>query len=190
MIISLIFIILIHAIILFTLSLILVEIYSDFKSSYFGSPNVKNDPIVMYNGLKLAGLSSNDVFADLGSGNGQVLFAAVDYFKVKKAYGFEIGPGPYYRTLARIYFSRKYSGKVLVSNDSFFDDNLERFDVIYLYLLPDLIKKLTPKLQKLKEIKPDVRIVSCVFELKDLKPKKTLEIYHKTFKKEVKVYLY
>jgi SAM-dependent methyltransferase len=65
-----------------------------------------------------------------------------------------------------------------------FKVDLSEADVVYLFLMPETIEKLKPKLSK--ELKSGARVVSYVFPFKDWKPEEILE---KT-DKDLAIYLY
>jgi hypothetical protein len=65
-----------------------------------------------------------------------------------------------------------------------FKTDLSKADIVYLFLMPETIKKLRPKLEQ--ELKPGARVVSYVFPFKDWKPEKVLE----RTEKDLPVYLY
>ena len=62
---------------------------------------------------------------------------------------------------------------VQIKQEDIFTLDLSQANVITLYLLPSLNVKLIPQLEKLK---PGSRIVSHQFDMKGVKPKKTVEV--------------
>lgn len=145
-------------------------IYSAIRGSPFVSTNKKKLPAI----LAAAGLKKNKVFIDLGCGDGRVVITAVSNFKVKGV-GVEINP-----ILLKI-ASIKAKLKKLSSEDIQFicQDlllaNISFADYIYLFLMPDLIRKLKPKLEK--ELKKNAIIISHGFKIEGWERKliKTLE---------------
>lgn len=181
--------ILIFLIFVVALIFLFTIIFSHFKSTFSGAPYIKNDEIVIYESLKLSELEESDTFVDLGSGDGQTLLYAVNYFNVKKAVGYEISFWPYVVSKFKSFFNRN-SDRITINNESLFNANLTSYDKVYLYLLPDLLQKLKPKIIKAKEIKPDLKICCPVFEIKGLNPIKTSRLYHAKFKRDVNIYVY
>ena len=172
----LIFLILILAI-CFLLFILISSFYSDFK----GAPYISNDDNVIYEALKLVGLSDSHFLVDLGSGNGKVLSIAKSKFASTNSVGYEIAPWPYLLS--------KYRG-VNTIKKSFFDADLSKVDVVYVYLLPNLLKKLAPKLKEAKDYNKNLKIVSTVFKIDGLNIVKESNCYHKAFRKNVQIFIY
>ncbi|PIR42180.1 hypothetical protein CO058_01600 [candidate division WWE3 bacterium CG_4_9_14_0_2_um_filter_35_11] len=168
----------IFLLLVFWLGLVL---FSSFYSDFVGAPYIQNDDKVIMESLKLAKVSSKTKLIDLGSGNGKVLRMAQKYFNVKNVLGYELAPWPYLLS--------KFN-KTKTIRKSLFDVDLSKCNVIYVYLLPKILKKLTKKLADFKKENPNAKIVSPVFEIKELKPLKVIKCYHKGFKKDVSIFLY
>lgn len=154
---------------------------SAFYSDFVGAPYIQNDDEVIKKSLELANVSSKTKLVDLGSGNGKVLKIAKQQFNVSNARGYEIAPWPY--ILSKL-------NKTNTIRKSLFEANLSDTDVVYVYLLPKLLEKLSKKLESFKKENPKAKVVSPVFEIKGLKPKKVISCYHKGFRKDVSIYLY
>ena len=101
------------------------------------------------------------IFYDLGCGNGDILLLA-NNLKMQ-ATGFEIAPFYYLQSKLRTIFKKDI--KVKYSNILKVD--LNRADIIYCYLLPQLLKKLSIKFQK--ELKNNTIIISASFPIDNLK---------------------
>lgn len=171
-------------IILLFLSLIgilLFILFSAFYSDFVGAPYIQNDDKVIIESLKLANVSEKTKLVDLGSGNGKVLRMAKKHFETIECLGYELAPWPY--ILSKLH-------KTKTIRKSIFDADLNDVDVIYVYLLPKLLKKLSNKFAELKARNPSVKIVSPVFKIDGLIPKKVIDCYHKGFKKNISIYLY
>ena len=123
----------------------------------------------------LSKLSKNDIVYELGSGDGEFILMAGKNFNVKKAVGIEIDYSRYFISKIRaqilgcknVKFVRKDFKKVKVSDAT----------VVYFYLVPEVIKRILPKLKK--ELKPGTRIISYRYEvpLKLLKEKDDVRLY-------------
>ena len=121
--------------------------------------------------LEVANVSANDVLYDLGSGDGRIPITAAKQFGARGV-GIDIDP---YR-IAQANENLKGSGveaKVTFIQGDLFEQDLSPATVITLYLLPELNRKLQPKLLKLK---PGTRIVSHDFGMDDWKPEKTVKV--------------
>lgn len=105
---------------------------------------------------KLAGISKKDVVYELGSGDGEFILVAAKDFHAKKAIGIEIDHTRYY--ISRI---KKQLGKVdnsLFIRSDFKKIKISDATVVYFYLVPNVIKRIMPKLKK--ELKPGTKIIS------------------------------
>lgn len=115
---------------------------------------------------KLAGVGKKDIFYELGSGTGTTVVIAAKEFGAK-AIGIE-------SDMSRFIWSRWKAGKAGVGENAtffkknFFDVSLREATVVYLYLVPRVIKKLKPKL--LRELKPGTRVVSYTYFIDYLEP--------------------
>lgn len=123
----------------------------------------------------LSKLSKNDIVYELGSGDGEFILMAGKNFNVKKAVGIRIDYSRDFISKIRalilgcknVKFVRKYFKKVKVSDAT----------AVYFYLVPEVIKRILPKLKK--ELKPGTRIISYRYEvpLKLLKEKDDVRLY-------------
>jgi precorrin-6B methylase 2 len=128
-------------------------------------PTTKN---VMKKIFNEAGIKKGDVFIDLGCGDGRMLIEAEKQKKVN-AIGYEIAPLIYLMALLRKAISRS-NVKILFKN--FFKENLQKADVIFCYLMPSELKKLSKKIKK--ECKKGTRIISNTFKIEGLKPERVI----------------
>ena len=117
----------------------------------------------------------------MGSGNGKVISIAKKTFGVTKSLGYEIAPWPY--LLSRL-------NGVKTVRKSIFEVDLSGVDVVYVYLLPSVLKKLSPVLKKAKLENTNLKIVSPVFEIPGLNILKEITCYQQTWKKDVSIFLY
>lgn len=129
-------------------------------SSFMGSPYVPTKNKEIDEILKQAHLKKNQLFMELGSGDGRVVRRAVQQYGVK-------GIGVDINALL-VSFSRVKTKFSKIRNISFYaknimDVDLRNADVLYLFLMPELIKKLTPKLEK--ELKTGTLIISHGFKI-------------------------
>lgn len=131
---------------------------SNFISVLSGSLYVKSKRDVIKKTLDIAQINNNSVFYELGSGNGDVLIEASKV--AKKVVGYEISP---YYYLLSIFRTWRYSN-VTVQYKNILDVNLSSADVIYCYLLPDLLKKID-----FSKIKSSAKIISIGFSIPKLK---------------------
>ena len=130
--------------------------------------------------LDLAGVKKGDKFADLGCGDGRMLFMAEKLGA--RVYGYELALLAFLAAKLRKFF---LGSNARIEFKSFFEINLEKFDVVALYLMPETLEKLKPKLEK--ELKKGSRIVSHAFQIKGWKPIKKIS---RDSKNKANIFLY
>ncbi len=143
---------------------------------YRGGPFVPTSKQTVKHMIALAKLTPNDRVADLGSGDGRLLFAAIKA-GAKSAHGYEIHPllVMYSNWLAR---AKKIQDKTHTFKQSFWDADMTKYDVVLLYQLPNPMQKLSKKLKD--ELPHGARIVVHAFPFDDWEP----------VKQEGKIYVY
>ncbi len=151
--------------VIFPFILVLIVIIS-FIYDLLGPPYVPTSGKLIKDILKKSGLKKGEVFYELGSGDGRVTMIAAKDFEAK-AVGVEFNP-------VLILYSKFISRIKNVPNAKFvmqdlYKTDLSRADVIFLFLLPSMLKKLNPKL--LKECKKGTVIVSHGFKIPDFEAK-------------------
>ncbi len=159
------YLILLFALLLF---LIFMSVYSALLiySSVMGSPYVATRNKVIAEMLSMADLKKGKLLMELGSGDGRVSMLAGKLYGVK-AVGFDVNPLLVFwsnylakmRHLKNCHFEQK----------NIFDADYSKADYLYIFLMPDLIKKLIPKLKK--ELKKGSVIISHGFKVEDRKIK-------------------
>jgi SAM-dependent methyltransferase len=111
--------------------------------------------------LALAGVTSDDVVYDLGSGDGRLVIAAARDFAARGV-GVEIDPKLVDRSTENAYRVGVADRARFIWED-LFKVSVTEASVITLYLLPEVNLKLRPKL--LAELRPGARIVSHDFSM-------------------------
>jgi SAM-dependent methyltransferase len=116
--------------------------------------------------LTLAHTKKNDVVYDLGCGDGRIVIAAAKRYGAHGV-GVDIDPERIQEAKAN---ARREGVESLVrfAEQSVYETDLRTATVVTLYLLPEINRKLLPKLQR--ELKPGTRIVSHTFDLGSWKP--------------------
>lgn len=166
--------IIIFIILLILALIILLWQVSNIISVLSGSPYVMADKKVVRESLKAAGLKKGDIFYDLGCGKGDVLIEAEKMGA--KVFGYEISP--YYYILAKIRTLNKPNIKIKYQNIN--NVSLKNADIVYCYLLPKFLEKLSPKF--LKELKLGCRVISIGFPINKIKNSKKIRInYHNIY---------
>ncbi|MCC6586039.1 MAG: class I SAM-dependent methyltransferase [Bryobacterales bacterium] len=126
--------------------------------------------------LKLADVKKDDVLYDLGCGDGRIVVTAAKNFGVR-AVGVDIDP----ERIREANENAKKAGvadRVKFIEKNLFDADIKDATVVTLYLLPDVNRKLKPKL--LKDLRPGTRIVSHQFDMGDWKPAKKMDLDYRT----------
>lgn len=135
--------------------------------------------------LNMVKVKPNEVFADLGCGDGTVLVRAAEKFRTY-CIGFEINP-------VLVKLARRKAEKSGVSflvdviHADLFTVDLSKLNVIYVYPFPTIIDKLSEKIAT--ECKKGARILVHDYPLKRLKPAKNIQIHEKGFHTHT-IYLY
>lgn len=109
--------------------------------------------------LELAGLKPGMKVIDLGSGAGRLLFLAAS--QGATAVGYELNPFLVWWTRLVILILGKQK-QIKVYYKSIYDADIANADIILMFLYPPHMKKMTDKLQ---EVKQGARILSYTFSL-------------------------
>jgi Methyltransferase domain len=135
-------------------------------------PYVPTPQIVVDEMLKLAGVTAKDFVIDLGSGDGRVILTAARNFKAQ-GLGVDID-----KTL--VAFSNKQAkvdgleDRAKFIEQDMFKADISKATVVALYVLPDFMEKLRPKL--VSELKPGTRIVAHDYYMSGWYPDKRLDL--------------
>lgn len=132
--------------------LVIFSIYTLFLiySSIKGSPFVGTDKKLIKKILEEAKLKKNKIFYDLGCGDGRVIISAVKNYQVK-GIGVDVNPILLKIALLNSQILHLNKKKIQFIRDDICRINFRNADYIYLFLMPQLINKLKPKLEKLKK---------------------------------------
>jgi predicted RNA methylase len=135
--------------------------------------------------LELAEVKKTDLVYDLGSGDGRILIAAAKAFG-SKAVGVELD----WELVKQSREAAKQAGVeklVTFEHGDLFEADFSRADVVAVYLLPTVLEKLVPKLNKLKL---GSRVVAHAFAIPGIKPAKVIEVTSEEDDVKRKVFLY
>ena len=124
--------------------------------------------------LELASVTKKDLVYDLGCGDGRIVVAAAKKYGCR-AVGFDIDPERIKESLENV-AKNKVGHLVKIEKRNIFDVDLSQANVVTMYLLPSVNKKLIPQLRKLK---PGSRVVSHAFSLEGIVPDKVVKIKSK-----------
>lgn len=123
--------------------------------------------------LKEVVLKKDEIFWELGSGDGRVVLEAAKMGA--KSYGIE-------QSWLRILWSRYQAKKQSLSNAHFihgdiFHQDFSSADVVFIFLLPKGVEKLEPILRK--NLKKGTRVITQTFHFKNWKPYKRILVTDK-----------
>jgi hypothetical protein len=129
-------------------------------------PYVPTPQVVVDEMLKLANVTAKDFVVDLGSGDGRMIITAARNFKAS-GLGVDID-----KNLVELSNKQAKAGGVedrakFIEQDMFKAD-ISKATVVTLYVLPDFMEKLRPKL--LSELKPGTRIVAHDYYMSEWYP--------------------
>lgn len=130
------------------------------------APYVPTPNEVVIEMMKMAGVTKEDVVYDLGSGDGRIVIIAAKEFGARGV-GVEIDPELIKESNENARLAG-VSDRVNFIQKDLFQADLSDATVVTLYLLPEVMQKLQPKL--LRELKPGTRIISHQFDMKEWKP--------------------
>lgn len=112
------------------------------------------------------------IILDLGSGWGNIAIHIGKLFPHCQVIGYETSPIPYYASRLWAFYSRASNVRFLRKN--IFDSYLGQANLVYCYLFPAAMKKLSKKFAE--ELKPGTIVISNTFSLPGWEPLKVLEV--------------
>lgn len=122
--------------------------------------------------LTLAGVTSDDILYDLGSGDGRIAIAAARQFGTRSV-GIDIDPERI-REANENAQTAQMSARVEFRQQDLFESDFKDATVIILYLLPHLNLRLRPIL--FRQLRPGTRVVSHDFDMGDWKPDRVIQL--------------
>ena len=129
-------------------------------SSIMGAPYVPTSKKHIDEILKKANLDKGQTFMELGSGDGRLVRRAVQVYGVK---GIGIDINSLLVLLSRLLAARQHLKNIIFIRQNIFVADFSKADVLYLFLMPETIKKLLPKLEK--ELPRQSLIISHGFKI-------------------------
>jgi Methyltransferase domain len=121
--------------------------------------------------LKLVELRDGDVVYDLGSGDGRIVLEAARLNPKVEGRGIEIDEKLVLES-RKVAQSKGLADRVQFLHQNAFDADLKEATVIAMWLWPELMRMLRPKI--LAEARPGTRIVTRIWDLGSWKPDKTV----------------
>ena len=138
---------------------------------------VPTHPMLVDTFFDLAPVTSSDVVYDLGSGDGRLLFSALEK-GASRCVGIDIDPD----CIAKAKEEARKKGvenKVTFIENDVLDEDLSEATVIFVYLIQSGIAFLRLKFET--ELKPGTRIVIETYDVQGWKPVKIKEVGHRHF---------
>lgn len=135
------------------------------------APYIPTPQIIVEKMLESAHIRPGEVVYDLGSGDGRILFTAVQEYGAR-AVGIEIMPELVDKCRSRVR-SMGLEDKIRVIQASALRVDLSPADVVTMYFLTNSNERLRPALEKY--LRPGSRVVSNQFPIKGWKP---LDVVH------------
>jgi len=135
--------------------------------------------------LKLAGVKKQDMVYDLGCGDGRMVVLAAKKYGCR-GMGYDIDPERI--SAARENVKRNGVGHlVAIAREDLFKLDFSHADVLSLYLLPEINKRLLPQFEKLK---PGSRLVFHDYDIEGFEPDKTIRVTSNEDNASHTLYLY
>jgi len=128
-----------------------------------GVPFVPSKNKIISSIIENVPLDGDKKFYDLGSGDGEMLFALAKKYPEIQFIGLELNP--ILHLFSRIFHRQP---NLVFRRENFFQVNLRDADYIYLFLYPELMGKLLPKLKS--ELRPEAIVLSNQFQFQDVEP--------------------
>jgi hypothetical protein len=127
-------------------------------------PTEESDVVRM---LKLANIGPGDVVMDLGSGDGRIVLEAARMNKETRGRGIEMDPKMVAESTARAK-AGGLADRVQIVHQNAFDADLSQATVITMWLWPEVMLMLRPKI--LAEAKPGTRVLTRMWDLGSWQP--------------------
>jgi len=117
------------------------------------------------------------LFVELGSGDARMIRIAVKKYHLK---GLAVDINGLINLWAKLLSKFDNTNKdIIFKTENIFDTNLTKADYLYLFLMPDLLKKLVPKFDQ--ELKKGTIIISHGFPIKEYKKKLIKQVDRRPF---------
>lgn len=116
-------------------------------------------------------LNTTSVVYDLGCGDGRILRSLHRHFPAARYVGIENDLFPY--LLAHLFNWRIVSDRFIIKRKNFFTEDLSSATHVIMYLFPEVMDQLLPKLEQ--ELKPGTVLVSFDFSFTNKKPERIVK---------------
>src|SRR5918998_2133219 len=131
------------------------------------SPFVGSNPENVRRMVELAAPRSGETVIDLGSGDGRIVFAALEGRAGVRGLGVDINPELVKNSNAEAK-AKGLADRVRFMHQNAFDADLGKVDVIFMWLFPELMRLLRPKI--LAQARAGTRVVTATWDLGSWQP--------------------
>jgi hypothetical protein len=138
----------------------------DIESRRTGGPYVPTPQIVVDEMLRIGRVGADDFVVDLGSGDGVIVLTAATRLKAR-GFGVDIDPELVEQSNAEAK-KRGVAGRASFHVQDVFKADISKATVLTLYLLPNMMLNLAPKI--FTELRPGTRVVSHDYHFGDWEP--------------------
>lgn len=145
-------------------------------SSLMGAPYVPTSKKQILAILEKAGLKKGQVFMELGSGDGRIVREAVKKYGVK---GIGVDINGLLIFLSNFYAKRDKLENIQFRKENVFTTDMSKVDIIYMFLMPELMRKLVPNMAK--TLKKNSLVISHGFKIEGWEKRKSGEISSEPF---------
>lgn len=129
---------------------------------FYGAVFAKSSPEIIKKIIFLADINSAKKAVDLGSGDGRLVIAMAK--AGAEAHGYEINP--FLVLLSRRNIRKAgLSGRAFAHWKNFWNEDFSEFDIVTIYGISYIMKKLEAKLKK--ELRPNAKVISSYFIFSD-----------------------
>lgn len=142
-----------------------IGLYFAYIGSFKDAPYVASKPERIQQMVQMAALQPGNKVIDLGSGDGSILLAAAS----RGAYAIGVEVNPFLVRYSRLRARRRgLQNFIAVNRGNFFDQSFSDIDVVFIYLLPETLAQLEPKLQR--ELPYGAKVVTNTYTFPHWKP--------------------
>ena len=131
------------------------------------SPFVGSNPENVRRMVELAAPRSGETVIDIGSGDGRIVFAALEGRPGVRGLGVDINAELVQKANAEAK-AKGLGDRARFLHENAFDADLSKVDVIFMWLFPELMRLLRPKI--LAQARPGTRVVTATWDLGSWQP--------------------
>jgi len=156
----------------FLISLLIVLLMYFVIPFFFGAPFEATRSKTVKTMLEFAHFKKEDKVAELGSGNGKIIFKIIKkHPQISEIHGFEINPFLVLKTKSKVKkLPKELREKIFIHWKSFWKEDLSKYDKILFFQYKTIMSRLEKKIKK--EAKNNAKIISNWWKFPNIKPKK------------------